>query len=111
MREPLPIPSDPVVTSGESLKRLLFQEFVAVRLLWLKVYAPVVETNSRAPSGGWNAHDPGNADGAFADEGDTVVDGAVPVRQRDWAVRAAPRRVAPWTAAAARSPGATSTSR
>lgn len=73
-----------------------------MRLLWLKVYAPVVEANSSAHSTAWDGHDAASADGLLAEDGDTIVDGVVPVRQRGWSVSAAPRRVAPWAAAAAR---------
>jgi hypothetical protein len=82
-----------------------------VRLLWLKVYAPAVPTNSSATSVAWDAQDTGGADGLLAEDGDTIVDGAVPRPERDWSITASPRRIAPWVGASARRSSANSTAR
>jgi hypothetical protein len=67
-----------------------------VRLLWLKMYAPVPDEPS-VVRGAWSnsQHDRTSPvtvlDGAYGE-----IERPTPVR-RSWAVRSAPRRVAPWT--------------
>jgi hypothetical protein len=83
-----------------------FRNVVAVRLLWLKIYAPVVETAASTSSEPWSEHDPSRADGVFSDDDATEPDGAVP--PSGWAVRSPARRVAPWTTSSTGTSGTSS---
>lgn len=83
-----------------------YRNVVAVRLLWLKIHAPVVETASNTSPEPWAERDQGRADGVFADEEDTDPDGAIPAS--GWAVSSPARCIAPWSTSSTGTSGTSS---